>query len=220
MRRADRLFAILQALRGGRLLTAASLAESLEVSVRTIYRDISDLQAGGAPIDGERGVGYLLRDDFFLPPLALTPAEHEAMRWGLALAAAHGDEALSGAAQDVLSKLGVSQAPFHAPPSLTPLQKNLLQGVREALSRSRCLHITYEDSAGTVSARTVRPLGLEHWGRVWTLTAWCESRDDFRVFRIDRMLSFIQGPPFRPESGRTIGDFVLAVRAQSRHQDG
>ncbi len=77
MRRADRLFAILQALRGGRLLTAASLAERLEVSVRTIYRDISDLQAGGAPIDGARGVGFLLRDDFFLPPLALTPVEHE-----------------------------------------------------------------------------------------------------------------------------------------------
>jgi predicted DNA-binding transcriptional regulator YafY len=220
MRRADRLFAILQALRGGRLLTAASLAERLEVSVRTIYRDISDLQAGGAPIDGERGVGFLLRDDFFLPPLALTPVEHEALRWGLALAAAHGDEALSGAAQEVLSKLGVSQAPFHAPPSLTPLQKTLLKGVREALSRSRRLHITYKDGAGAVSVRTVRPLGLEHWGRVWTLTAWCESRDDFRVFRIDRIHSFDEGPPFRPESGRTIGDFVTAVRAHPRHPDG
>lgn len=220
MRRADRLFAILQALRGGRLRTAASLAEGLEVSVRTIYRDISDLQANGAPIDGERGLGFLLRDDFFLPPLALTPVEHEALRWGLALAAAHGDEALSGAARDVLSKLGVSQAPFHATPSLTPLQKKLLQGVREALSRSRRLEITYEDSAGAVSARTVRPLGLEHWGRVWTLTAWCESRNDFRVFRIDRIRSFKDGAPFRPESGRTIGDFVAAVRAQAGRQDG
>lgn len=217
MRRADRLFAIIQALRGGRLRTADWLAEKLEVSNRTIYRDIADLQANGTPIDGERGVGYLLRDEFFLPPLALTAIEHEALRWGVALAAAHGDEALAGAAQDVLIKLSVDRAPFHAPPSLTKLQRRILKEVREALAQSLRMEIAYRDHNETQTVRTLRPLSLEHWGKVWTLTAWCELRNDFRVFRIDRIKASRPLASFRLEYGKRISDYLDLLQSLAKH---
>ena len=216
MRRADRLFAIIQALRGGRLRTAEWLAGQMEVSARTIYRDLADLQANGAPIDGERGLGYLLRDEFFLPPLALTAAEHEALRWGVALVAAHGDEGLAEAARDLLAKLGVERAPFHAPPSLTRAQRDMLRTAREALAQSRRLEIAYRDNAEALTVRTVRPLGLEHWGKVWTLTAWCELRKDFRVFRIDRITRSALGAAFRPERGKQMADYLAALRGSKQ----
>lgn len=217
MRRADRLFAIIQALRGSRLRTAEWLGERLEVSPRTIYRDIADLQAHGAPIDGERGVGYLLRDEFFLPPLALTALEHESLRWGLALTAAHGDEAIAGAARDVLSKLGVDRAPSFAPASLSQAQRMTLQCVREALASPQRLELAYCDGSKTGTVRVVRPLSLEHWGKVWTFVAWCELRRDFRVFRIDRVRTCAKGAPFRPEPGKRIEDFLERLRRSAGH---
>jgi predicted DNA-binding transcriptional regulator YafY len=217
MRRADRLFALIQALRGGHLRTAEWLAARLEVSTRTVYRDIVDLQAHGTPIDGERGVGYLLSDDFFLPPLALTPLEHEALRWGVALAAAHGDEALASAAREVLSKLGVDRAPFYAPSSLTGAQREVLKRVREALARSQRLDISYRDGKDFETFRTVRPLSLEHWGKVWTLTAWCELRDGFRVFRVDRIGTSIANAPFKPERGKRIEDYLALLVHRKGH---
>ncbi len=108
MRRADRLFAIIQALRGGRVRRAEDIAAALEVSVRTVYRDLADLQAHGVPIDGERGVGYLLRDGYFLPPLALDAVEWDALRWGIAYVEAHGDLALAVAARTVGVKLAAA----------------------------------------------------------------------------------------------------------------
>ena len=193
--------------------TAEWLAARLEVSPRTIYRDIADLQANGTPIDGERGVGYMLRNDFFLPPLALTRLEHEALRWGVALAAAHGDEAIAEAAQELLHKLGGDPAPFHAPPSLTARQREILKTAREALAHSRRLLITYRDNAGVETGRTVRPLSLEHWGMAWTLAAWCELRSDFRVFRLDRIAACGTGDPFSRERGKQLSDFLASVRS-------
>jgi predicted DNA-binding transcriptional regulator YafY len=216
LRRADRLFAIIQALRGGRLRTAEWLAERLEVSTRTIYRDVADLQANGAPIDGERGIGYLLRDEFFLPPLALTAVEHEALRWGVALVAAHGDDALASAARELLAKLGADRAPFNAPPSLTTAQRETLKTVRESLAQSRRLRIAYCVNSKTATLRTVRPLSLEHWGKVWTLSAWCELREDFRVFRVDRITDCEPGKRFRSERGKKIGDYLVALRSQAK----
>jgi predicted DNA-binding transcriptional regulator YafY len=213
MRRADRLFAIIQELRGGRLRTANWLAERLEVSPRTIYRDITDLQSHGTPIDGERGVGYLLRDDFFLPPLALTRIEHEALRWGVALSVAHGDDALATAAQSLLSKLGVTHAPFYSPPSLSHAQRKAFECAREALARSQQLLIEYRDNKNHITVRNVRPLSLEHWGKIWTLTGWCELRGDFRVFRIDRITTSTLGGPFRPERGQSIDDYLATIRS-------
>ncbi|MCZ8098066.1 MAG: YafY family protein [Burkholderiales bacterium] len=216
MRRADRLFAIIQALRGGRLRTAGWLAQQLEVSTRTIYRDIADLQANSAPIDGERGVGYLLRDEFFLPPLALTTLEAEALQWGVALVAAHGDEALARAASELLAKLRVERAPFHAPPSLTRAQRLSLKTVREALAQSKRLRIAYRDHAEVTTERTLRPLSLEHWGKVWTLTAWCELRADFRVFRVDRIIDCEPAGSFRPERGKQSGDYLASLRSPEK----
>lgn len=215
MRRADRLFSLIQALRGGRLRTASWLAEQLEVSTRTIYRDIADLQANGTPIDGERGIGYLLRGDYFLPPLALTGPEHEALRWGLALVSAHGDETLGLAAREVLVKLGVHQAPFHAPPTLTPQDRHMLKAVREGLAAQQRLHLVYKDLDEAPSERSVRPLGMEHWGKVWTLTAWCELRGDFRVFRIDRIVTCALGTHFAHEAGKRLEDYLAQLRAKT-----
>ena len=177
------------------------------------------MQAHGTPIDGERGVGYLLRDDFFLPPLALTPLEHEALRWGVALAAAHGDEALASAAREVLSKLGVERAPFYAPPSLTTAQRDILNRVREALAQSQRLDISYCDGKDVESLRTVRPLSLDHWGKVWTLTAWCELRNGFRVFRVDRIETSIANAPFKPERDKRIEDYLELLVHEKGHRN-
>lgn len=217
MRRADRLFALLQALRGGRTRTAAWLADRLEVSPRTIYRDILDLQSHGVPIDGERGLGYLLRSDYFLPPLALTAVENEAIRWGLALAAAHGDEAIAAAAQDVLTKLSLAVAPFSAPSSLSTAQRIILQTIREALAKSIELQVVYCDVHGTESRRTLQPIGLDHWGKVWTITAWCTLRMDFRVFRLDRISSCQTGSRFQPEPGRGLAGFLASLNKGEDH---
>jgi predicted DNA-binding transcriptional regulator YafY len=212
MRRADRLFAIIQALRGGRLRTSEWLAEQLEVSSRTIYRDIAGLQANGVPIDGERGIGYLLRAGFFLPPLALTMLEHEALRWGVALVATHGDDALASAGRELLAKLDIAGAPLYAPPSLTTAQRNTLKVVREALAQSRRLKTSYLNGDEMATLRTLRPLSLEHWGKVWTLTAWCELREGFRVFRVDRIVDCGLGETFRPARGKQIQDYLASLR--------
>ena len=221
MRRADRLFAIIQALRGGRLRRAEDLAALLEVSARTVYRDLADLQAQGVPIDGARGVGYLLRDGFFLPPLALTAAEWEALQWGVAFVRAHGDDALAAAAQELQIKLQGTDAPTRAATAVAygrPMSKDhkaKLSIIRTAITARTKLLIDYTDAAHAVSERTVRPLELQHWGEVWTLTAWCESRDDFRVFRLDRMRTCLGlDLAFRPERGKGIGDYLRRLAAE------
>lgn len=210
MRRADRLFALIQTLRGGRLRTAEWLGEKLEVSPRTIYRDIADLQAQGAPIDGERGVGYLLRDDYFIPALALSALEMEALRWGVGLAAAHADEALANAAREVLTKLNVTSrpTPLFSGSKLTKAQREILQCAREAVAGSIRLEIRYLDLAHVCSTRFVHPLSLEHWGAVWTLTSWCELRNDFRVFRVDRIEQCKQLNHFTSTPSQRIEDYL------------
>jgi predicted DNA-binding transcriptional regulator YafY len=218
MRRADRLFAIIQALRGGRLRTAQALAEQLEVSARTIYRDLADLQAQGVPIDGERGIGYILRNGYFLPPLALSPLEMEALRWGVAFVASQGDEALAEAAGELRVKIEAGVADDGAtatfasrgrPPS--SIQRAMMAVIRTAIASRRRLAIAYRDADTAPSLRTVRPLELSYWGSVWTLTTWCELRDDFRTFRLDRIETCEPGAPFRHEPGRRMSDFLAQM---------
>ncbi|WP_404403311.1 helix-turn-helix transcriptional regulator [Pelagibacterium halotolerans] len=220
MRRADRLFELLQLLRGGRLRTAEQLARALEVSPRTVYRDIADLQAQGVPIDGERGVGYLLRDEYFLPPLALTPLEFEALDLGVRMVRANADAALAGAADELLVKIGavVKGAMARGGTSVfatanSRQARDVLARLRDAVAGRCRLNIAYEDAAGARTRRVVRPLGLEFWGHVWTLTAWCELREDFRVFRCDRITEAAEGAPFREEKGKTLADFVAQMEA-------
>lgn len=220
MRRGDRLFALIQVLRGGRVHTAESIAQTLEVSARTVYRDIADLQANQVPIDGERGIGFILREGYFLPPLHLTPLEHEALAWGVSFVASLGDEALSAAAKVLQSKLNSasklptksSNAPLVFSQSVDKTDPKRLQIVREALAEHRVLAIDYRDKDEQRTQRRVRPLSLEFWGHVWTLTGWCETRDDFRVFRIDRVITIEKlVDQFRDEPGKMLQDVLVLI---------
>lgn len=219
MRRADRLFRLLLLLRGGRLTTARRLAERLEVSERTVYRDIADLQASGVPIDGEAGVGYLLRD-FELPPLMFDRAEVEALALGAAMVKSWGGHGVARAAGSALEKIRAAlpeglnrrmdQRPFdavgfHVPESL----RDALDRLAEAVQSRRLTEIAYEALDGRASRRRIRPLGLHFWGGVWTLTAWCELRNDFRNFRVDRIPALtVLEDRFAEEPGRGLADFL------------
>ena len=222
MRRADRLFQIVQYLRGGRLVTARGLAEQLEVSERTIYRDIVDLQSTGVPIDGEAGVGYILREGYDLPPLMFTRDEVAALVLGARLAKARGGARMALAAEEALIKIeSVLPERERARLRQTALYaldfaqsdgvRAMLDRLDEAIGERQRLYLTYERLDGERSRRTIRPLGLYYWGKVWTLVAWCEMRTDFRTFRVDR----IGGPEivgiFAVEPGRTLRDYLRRV---------
>ncbi len=225
MRRADRLFQIVQHLRGGRLVTAAKLAEWLEVSERTIYRDIADLQSSGVPVEGEAGVGYLMREGFALPPLMFTRDEIVALVAGARMVRAWGGTTMARAAEEALVKIGavlpdneqarVRETQIFAPPMhLTGTERAYIDALDRAIEARDTLSIAYSDGDGAHSRRDVRPLGLWFWGKVWTLVAWCEMREDFRMFRIDRMESMEPaGRRFRPERGRMLADFYRQMEA-------
>ena len=220
MRRADRLFEIIQILRRRRLVRAQDLAERLEVSERTIYRDVRDLIASGVPIDGEAGVGYLLRDGFDLPPLMFNEQEIEALVLGARIVETWADPALAEAARDVLAKveavvperlqaflaqtaLWAPADHFAEPISVDPAM--LRRAIREQLK----VNFRYRDGEERLTERNVRPLALAFYGPVWLLAAWCELRADFRSFRLDRMSGLcLLDQRFRPERGKSIDDFM------------
>jgi predicted DNA-binding transcriptional regulator YafY len=231
MRRADRLFQIVQYLRGGRLVTAAKLSEWLEVSERTIYRDIADLQSTGVPIDGEAGVGYLMRDGFDLPPLMFSRDEIVALVAGARLIRAWGGASMARAAEEALIKIEAvlpeaerqraDRVEVHAIASeMTPAVRERIDRIEQAVETRQRLALSYLDAEERSTERTVRPLGLWFWGKVWTLVAWCELRDDFRMFRLDRIARLAaDGAPFRPEPGKTLADFYRVMESQSRARD-
>lgn len=219
MRRADRLFQIVQLLRGGRLTTAARLAERLEVSERTIYRDIADLQASGVPIDGAAGVGYVLREGFEMPPLMFTRDEIVALVAGARLIRAWGGAGMARGAEEALVKIAAvlpeaeraraAQVQIHSfAPEMTPALKARLDEIEAAVEGRLRIDVAYTDQDGRESRRTLRPLGLWFWGKVWTLVAWCELRDDFRMFRVDRIGTLAAGARFRVERGQSLADFL------------
>jgi len=225
MRRADRLFQIVQQLRGGRLVTARMLAERLEVSERTIYRDIADLQSTGVPIDGEAGVGYLMREGFDLPPLMFTRDEIVALVAGARMVRAFGGAAMARAAEEALIKISVvlpeaerdriGRTEIHSPLwVVTDADRAAIDIIERAVESRDVLALAYRDEQGRSTSRQVRPLGLWFWGKVWTLVAWCEMRNDFRTFRIDRLASVTAaGRRFKPERGRTLADFYRRLEA-------
>lgn len=199
MRPADRLFRIIQVLRAtGRAMTAAEIAEKMEVAPRTIYRDMQHLIASGAPIEGERGVGYMLREAFDAPPLTFTFEQLEALAFGLRAVEMLGDPRLGRVAREARDKLvdllpqdhaqRMLSAPIHAFRSAAqPLPPDCLADMRLALSSGRKVWISYHSLPGERSQRTVWPLGLSVFGSIWVLTSWCESRQAFRDFRLDRV---------------------------------
>lgn len=226
MRRADRLFQIVQLIRGRRLTTAAHLAQRLEVSERTIYRDIADLQHQGVPIEGEAGVGYRLGAGFDLPPLMFSHDEARALVASVRMAQVWQDPALAQAAEVALGKIlsvlptaarvAAQSMAIYAPPiGLDPAVQVTLQTLREAQTARRKLRLDYRDAGEQLTQRTLRPLGCFYWGKVWTLAAWCETRSDFRNFRLDRMdkVQLVEGPvgQFRDEPGKTLADYFRAV---------
>jgi predicted DNA-binding transcriptional regulator YafY len=223
VRRADRLFQIIQTLRGRRrAVTAAELAEDLGVSDRTIYRDIRDLVASGTPIEGEAGVGYALKREYDLPPLMFDPDELEALALGARIASSFGDEGLGRASETALSKIEavlpsrlrarLAASPLYAPRTWAGRSSSYALAVaRTALSERRRLLIQYRRRDGDESERVVRPLGAFFWGRSWTLAAWCELRRDFRTFRLDRMERIEAGEPFEEEEGRTLRDYLRNI---------
>lgn len=228
MRRADRLFQLVQLIRGRRLSTAAYLAERLAVTSRTIYRDVADLQHQGVPIEGEAGVGYRLGPGFDLPPLMFTEDEAKALVAAVRVAQIGLDAGLAAGAEAALSKIlsvlpaaaraaAESQAvyaPLNAMTGLDAATRQRLQDLREAVQAQRKVRITYNDLQSKTSQRTVRPLGCFYWGKVWTLTAWCEARSDFRNFRMDRIQGFeLQTAGFNQEAGKTLADFLRTLGA-------
>jgi predicted DNA-binding transcriptional regulator YafY len=221
MRRADRLFQIVQLLRRRRrATTSAEIARRLGISERTVYRDIRDLVLAGTPIDGEAGVGYRLRPGYDLPPIMFDREEIQALVLGARIVRQFGDPALARASDAILSKVASI-----LPDDLAPLMEDtrlFVPGVaattaaadalglaRGALVGRRKLRFRYADAKGDGSARTVRPLGIFFWGKTWTLAAWCELRTDFRNFRLDRMTEpAVLDDRFTDEPGRTLKDML------------
>ncbi len=185
-------------LQEGRVRTGSYLAEKLEVSTRTVYRDISDLVASGIPIDGEAGVGYLLRDDYRLPPLMFNAGELKALALGAQMVTAWSDHELASTTATAMRKIASilpdnlkKEIELHAiqVPGFQMKEEvsRKLAVVRRAVDNQEKLHLVYTTISGETSERIVRPLILYFWGKTWTLGAWCELRDGFRSFRVDRM---------------------------------
>ncbi|MBI1383404.1 MAG: WYL domain-containing protein [Rhizobiales bacterium] len=228
MRRADRLFEIIQHLRRQKLTRARDLSEALEVSERTIYRDIADLVASGVPIEGEAGVGYVLRDGYDLPPLMFREVEIEALVLGARIVQSWGDGELATAAGDVIAKVEaviperlrdyMSRTALLAPSehAMEPITFDLAT-LRRAVRERFKVRFAYVDVVGDASGRTVRPLSLAFFGPVWMMAAWCELRNDFRTFRLDRISSFeATEERFANEPGKTLHDFLGRERPWNR----
>jgi len=202
MRRADRLFQIIQILRrSSRPVTADDIARELEVSLRTVYRDTADLIGQRVPIRGEAGLGYVLDDDFDMPPLMLTPDEIEAAVLGAQWVAGRGDAALARAANDLIAKIAAAVPErlrsLIASPSIgtrTPCGSRMLQdGIDIARTRAwirsgNKIQIDYRDIRGEASQRVIWPVIIGYFENARMLAGWCELRQDFRHFRTDRII--------------------------------
>jgi predicted DNA-binding transcriptional regulator YafY len=234
MRRADRLFQIIQVLRRGRgPHTADAIAAELETSKRTIYRDIAALMGQRVPIRGEAGVGYVLDDGFDLPPLMLTPDEIEAAVLGAQWVAARGDPVLARAAADLRAKIMAAvperlrplllDPAVRIPPRSAPAPDGLdLGAVRQAIHAGRKLRLHYRAEDGAETERTVWPVAIGYMEYARMLVAWCELRADFRHFRADRVAAAVfldERYPERPgvlraRWRRAIDDEAKAYRAR------
>ncbi len=200
MRKAERLFQLLTLLRSRRrVITAQMLAECLEVSERTIYRDIQALSLSGVPIEGEAGVGYRLKPGFTLPPIMFDQDELEALLLGARMVQRWGDSELGKAATNALDKIRATLPDpahdAHLRSSEWMLVPEFSHGenarfgdlIRAGVREQKILYIDYRRADGEPSQRRLWPLGMVYWGTVWTLVGWCELRSDYRQFRLDRI---------------------------------
>ncbi|MGE0625877.1 MAG: helix-turn-helix transcriptional regulator [Pseudomonadales bacterium] len=223
MRPADRLFQIVLMLGRGRVVTAKTLAERLEVSERTIYRDIQDLVGSGVPIEGEAGVGYILRRGYQVPPLMFNEEELQALVFGADVARAWGDAEMARAADSILAKVDAVLPERLRPAldthrlvvpdtSMSEAATALLGEVRDGINRRVRLFLDYRDVSGQSTERIVWPLTLLYWGQSWTLGAWCELRQAFRSFRIDRIHALnVLSSCFPDEPGKRLEDYFATA---------
>jgi predicted DNA-binding transcriptional regulator YafY len=227
VRRADRLFQIVQRLRRRGPVTAAILASELEVAPRTIYRDVQDLLASGVPVQGEAGVGYALARGFDLPPLMFSEDEIEALVLGARIVESRADPALARAARDVLAKVEAVLPPrlrdrvegtaLYAPFLRIKGAGAGLTALRGAIRTRRKVAFGYTDRTDAVTTRTVQPLGVFMWSEVWSLGAWCELRTGFRNFRLDRIRELtVLEDQFQSLPGRTLNDFFRHCQQEDR----
>jgi predicted DNA-binding transcriptional regulator YafY len=218
MRRADRLFELVALMRSKPLVRAEDLAAALEVTPRTIYRDIAALQAQGLPIEGAAGLGYAVRGKLDIAPLTFGHDELEALALGLSYVEQVGDPALAAAARAAHAKIeiawmgvaphGVLNRSLRS--SQRPERRLAGHGetLRKAVRQKRMISFRYEDRAGTLTDRTVRPLALWAFSDGWLLVAWCAMRQDFRVFRVDRMLDVSVGETFDDDEARSFAAYL------------
>lgn len=218
MRRAERLFRLVNELRSRGVCRAEDLATYFEISVRTVYRDIAHLQGSGLPIEGEAGVGYLLRPGFDLPAMTFTFEQLDALAMGLSFVEVGGDTSLAEAAREVRGKIQASlpdpdkrkleNAPLFASRRDGPALPSM-KLIRRAVRARNILHLVYEDSAGTKSDRRVRPLAIWAFTDGWLFAAWCELRNDFRAFRLDRITKIEEtGDQFPDEPSQNLKAYL------------
>jgi predicted DNA-binding transcriptional regulator YafY len=232
MRRADRLFQIVQLVRGRRLSTGDWLAGRLAVSRRTVYRDIADLQLQGVPIEGEAGVGYRMAAGYDLPPLMFSHDEAKALVAAVRLAQPRLDPGLAAGAENALAKViavlpppvraaAESLAVYAPDVGIDQATRARLEVLRQAADARRKLRIDYLDlNQRRTLKRVLRPLGCFYWSATWTLAAWCELREDFRSFRVDRIEAVqLLDERFRDEAGKTLADLFRRERAAAE-RDG
>lgn len=224
MRRADRLFLIIHALRGRRTaLPARALAQTLGVSLRTVYRDVADLQVSGVPIEGEAGVGYLLRKGADIPPLMFNADELEALVVGTRFVRAFGGERLGVAASAALLKIDAvlpaalrergRRTRIFAPELDDRIEASgLIDRLHDAIEARRVLRLDYRDKHDATTQREVEPLCLSFWGGTWTLGAWCRLRRDFRSFRPDRIVILAQADAtFDDDEARGLDAYLRSI---------
>jgi predicted DNA-binding transcriptional regulator YafY len=225
VRRADRLFQIVQHLRARRLTTAAQLSGWLGVSPRTVYRDIRDLSLSGVPVEGEAGVGYRIDRSYDLTPLMFTHDEVEAVVVGLRMAEAFAGPSLRSAARMALDKvalalpqqrrLEIEHSQLYAPTfHLDPALGDRVEMLRQSIASRRKLDVSYRDKKEQETRRILRPLGLYFWGTGWSLAAWCESRQDFRSFWLHKMSACrMLEITFAVEQDKSLAEFLRSVGA-------
>lgn len=198
MRRAERLFRLINEMRSNAISRAEDLAQKFEVSTRTIYRDIAHLQASGLPIEGEAGVGYLLRPGFDLPNVTFTHAQVDALAVGLSFVESLNDPALAAAAREVRAKLQASMpqpearkladAPYFSLRPKTGAAPHVTH-LRKAIRKRLIVQINYQNAAGIATDRSIHPLAIWNLPEGWMFSGWCDLRQDFRTFRLDRIAS-------------------------------
>lgn len=227
MRKAERLFQILTLMRGRRTaITAAQLSEALEVSVRTIYRDVNALICSGVPVEGEAGIGYFLRPGYQIPPLMFDADETLALLLGVKMVKAWTDPDLGKAAERAAAKIlsvlpdallqQAELSPYQVPYFASgDIEREKHGRLRRACEQHRIIAIQYEDAQGRPSERRLWPLGLTYWGEKWTLIAWCEKRQDYRHFRIDRITHLdISQEHYPQHAERSLRHFLAKIREE------